>query len=111
MKNTPKLKVGDLILITGPAHYEKATVIKVEKNVVTLDNQMKIDHEFNNLTKTSMVAEPWNQDKFDILHAKRMMEPWLFAIQSGWRELTDEAIVAIEHKLSKIIEKYNIKKV
>ena len=111
MKNTTKLKVGDPILITGPAHYEKATVIKVEKNVVTLDNQMKIDHEFNNLTKTSMVAEPWDQDKFDILHARSKIESRIFAIQKGWRELTDEAIVSIEHKLSKIIEKYNIKKV
>lgn len=109
MKNTTKLQVGDPILITGPAHYEKATVIKVEKNVVTLDNQMKINHEFNNLTKTVMVAEPWDQDKFDILHAKRMMESEILAIQKGWRRLPDEAIVAIEHKLSKIMEKYNLK--
>lgn len=109
MKNTTKLKVGDPILITGPAHYEKATVIKVEKNVVTLDNQMKIDQEFNNITKTSMVAEPWDQDKFNILHAKRMMDPEIFAIQRGWNRLPDEYIVAIEHKLRKILEKYNLK--
>lgn len=104
------MKVGDPILITGPSHYEKATVIKVEKNVVTLDNQMKINHEFNNLTKTPMVAEPWDQDKFNILHAKRMMDPEILAIQRGWMKLPDDAIVAIDHKLSKILKKYNLKR-
>lgn len=109
MKNTTKLKVGDHILITGPAHYEKATVIQVEKNVVTLDNQMKIDHGFNNITRTNMVAEPWDQDKFDILHAKRRIDPEIFAIQRNWRRLPDEDIVALEHKLNKILNKYNLK--
>ena len=56
-----------------------------------------------------MVAEPWDQDKFNILHAKRMMDPEIFAIQRGWNRLSDEDIVAIEHKLSKILEKYNLK--
>ena len=106
-----KLKEGEVVLVTGPAHYEKATVIKVEKNKVTLDNQMQITHEFENLTKTQMKAEPWDQEKFDFLHAKAFFETNLRTLIKYKNDLPEEAVISINNKLEKWINKFNLKRI
>ncbi len=111
MKN--KLQVGDFVLVTGPSHYEKATVIKVDKKtgVVTLDNQMQITQGFDNISRTQMKAEPFDQEKLDFLHANSLFEANIRTFLRYKDELPREAIVTINSRLEKWLQKYNIKRI
>lgn len=113
MKKDNKLQVGDPVLVTGPAHYEKATVIKVDKKtgVVTLDNQMQITQSFDNLSRTQMKAELFNQEKMDFLHANSLFEANIRTFLRYKDQLPKEAIVSINHKLEKWLAKYNINRI
>ena len=106
-----KLKEGDLVLVTGPSHYEKAKVVKVSKHTITLDNQMVINENYENISKTSMKAEPWDQDKFDLLHAKAFLESNLRTLLKYKDSIPDEAVVSINNKIEKWINKFNFKRV
>lgn len=112
MKNN-KLQVGDPILISGPSHYEKAIIVKIDKSsgIITLDNQMRIDREYNNLSKTSMRAEPFDQDKFDFLHANSLFDSNIRTLLSQKSQLPEEAVIAINSRLEKWIQKYNLKRI
>ena len=111
MKN--KLQIGDFVLVTGPSHYEKATVIKVDKKTgaVTLDNQMQITQKFENLSKTQMKAEPFDQEKFDFLHANSLLEANIRTFLRYKDELPKEAIIMINSRVEKWMQKYNIKRI
>ena len=108
-----KLQVGDPVLVTGPAHYEKAMVIKVDKktNIVTLDNQMQITHDYKNITRTQMKAEPFDQEKLDFLHANSLFEANIRTFLRYKEQLPKEAIVSINQRLEKWLVKYNIKRI
>lgn len=113
MKKLKKLQVDDLVLVTGPSHHEKAKVIKVDKKtgVVTLDNQMQITHDYNNISKTQMKAEPWDEDKFEYLHALGLFGSNIRTLLRYKDKLPAEAIITINNKLEKWLNKYNIKRI
>lgn len=108
-----KLQVDDFVLITGPSHYEKAKVINIDKKtgVVTLDNQMKITQNFENLSKTQMKAEPFDQDKYDYLHANSRLETNMNIILRGKSRLPKEILISINSRIEKWIQKYELKKI
>lgn len=106
-----KLKEGDAVLVTGPSHYEKAKVIKVEKNKVTLDNQMVITHDYENIVKTQMKAEPWDQEKYDQLHASAFFDSNLRTLLRYKADLPKDAIVTINAKVEKWLNKFNLKRI
>ena len=112
MKNN-KLQVGDLVLITGPAHYEKATVIKVDKKtgMVTLDNQMQITQNYENISKTKMKAEPFDQEKLDFLHANSLFDANIRTLLRYKDQLPKEAIVSINSRLEKWLQKYSLRRI
>lgn len=105
-----KLQVGDFVLVVGPSHYEKATVIKVDKTSVTLDNNMKIDQEYNNMVKSQLEAKPWDEAEFEYLHTMHRYKTNLASIQNGFLQLSREDRISVNNKLEKILTKYNIKK-
>ena len=113
MKKLKKLQVDDLVLVTGPSHHEKAKVIQVDKKtgVVTLDNQMQITHDYNNISKTQMKAEPWDEGKFEYLHALGLFGSNIRTLLGYKDQLPAEAIIAINNKLEKWLNKYNIKRI
>lgn len=108
-----KLQLDDLVLITGPAHYEKAKVVKVDRKtgVITLDNQMQITQDYKNITRTQMKAEPWDEGKFEFLHANSLFEANLRTLVQHKTHLQPEAIISINNRLEKWIQKYNLKKI
>lgn len=108
-----KLQIDDPVLVIGPAHHEKAKVIKVDKKtgVVTLDNQMQITHDYNNVSRTQMKAEPWDEDKFEYLHAHALFESNIRTFLRYKDQLPAEAIITINNKLEKWLNKYNIKRI
>lgn len=107
-----KLQVGDFVLVTGPSHYEKATVIKVDKKtgVITLDNQMQITSGYVNVSKTQMKAEPFDQDRFNFLHARALFDSNLRVFMREKEFLPKDALIYINSKLEKWIHKYNLKR-
>lgn len=107
MKNN-KLQVGDLVLITGPSHYDKATVISVEKGRVTLDNRMVIDHSYHNLVRSQMQAKPWDEDSFNLYHANQKIPKILSSMQRNWKDLPDDKRLLFCSKLEHLMEKFNI---
>ncbi len=103
-----KLQVGDYVLVTGPSHYEKATVISVEKNQFTLDNHMVIDKHYNNMVKSSMTAEPWDEEKFTVLRAEHQFIGQLHKLEENFRyKMTKEQKVKVFNKLLKINQNIN----
>lgn len=107
------LHVGDLVLITGPSHYEKAKVISIhpKTRVATLDNQMRITQDFENAIKTSNKAEPWDEEKFEFLHANSLFKANAETLIRYKDQLPEEAIVSINKKLEKWLNKYNLKRI
>lgn len=103
-----KLQVNDLVLVTGPSYYDKVKVISVEKGRVTLDNQMVIDHNYNNLVRSQMKAEPWDEEKFDLLHASHIIPKILYSMERNWKSLGDKEKIALSSKLERVMEKFNI---
>lgn len=103
-----KLQVDDLVLVTGPSYYDKVKVISVEKGRITLDNQMVIDHNYNNLVRSQMKAEPWDEEKFNILHASHIIPKIIHSMDRNWKSLKDEDKVALSSKLERIMGKFNI---
>ena len=41
------MKVGDLLLVTGPAFFEKTAIKERKKGVYTLENGIKTDRDLN----------------------------------------------------------------
>jgi len=111
MKN--KLQIGDPVLVTGPFHYEKAVVIEIDKKTgaLILDNHMRITQNFDNLSKTQMKAEPFDQDKLDFLHANSLFDSNINTLLKYKEDLPKEAIISINSKLEKWLKKYNIKRI
>ena len=108
-----KLQIDDPVLVIGPAHHEKAKVIKVDKKtgVVTLDNNMQITHDYNNVSKTQMKAEPLDEDKFEYLRAHALFESNIRTFLRYRDQLPAKAIITINNKLEKWLNKYNIKRI
>ena len=113
MEKLKKLQIDDPVLVTGPSHYEKAKVIKVDKKtgVVTLDNQMQITYDYNNVSRTQMKAEPWDETKFEYLHSHALLRSNLRTFLRYMDQLPAEAVIIINNKLEKWLNKYNIKRI
>ena len=103
-----KLKVGDPVLITGYAHFEKAEVVAIKNGAYHLNNQMVINSDFDNLVRSNMKAEAWNEDKYNYLKARYLIPVKLSTIQRHWRSLSDEEALALFNKLNHIIKRHNL---
>jgi len=104
-----QLKVGDPVLVTGFAHFEKAEVVKVDKNgAITLNNRMVIDNNYKNLVRSTMTAEAWDEDKYDDLRSNYLIPDRISSIQRHWKSLKKEDRIALFNKLSRIVEKFNL---
>lgn len=102
-----KLEIGDPVLVTGFGHFEKAKVVSIKKGLILLDNNMQIDRSFNNVTRSQMKAQAWDEDEYNFLKAKTLMRQELSAIQRNWNNLGKEETIALYNKLSKIVDKYS----
>lgn len=102
-----KLHEGDNLLVYGLYHVEKASVIKAEKGIYTLNNQMKVDKDLKVLnSKDSYNVEIWDEDKYKFLHYRSMMDKKISIIQNGYLKLDQDSLIRVYEKLDKLIEKY-----
>lgn len=104
-----QLKVGDPVLVTGFAHFEKAEVVSIDKKgAITLNNRMVIDNHYKNLVRSTMTAEAWDEDKYEDLRSNYLMPDRISSIQRHWKSLKKEDRVALFNKLTRIVEKFNL---
>lgn len=104
-----QLKVGDPVLVTGFAHFEKAEVVSIDKKgAITLNNRMVIDNNYKNLVRSTMTAEAWDEDKYEDLRSNYLMPDRISSIQRHWKSLKKEDRVALFNKLTRIVEKFNL---
>lgn len=105
-----KLKVGDPVLIKGPAHLEKALVEKVEKGFYLLDNQLKInqDLKIEGLSKGSQLkVMPFDEAEYQYGISLMKISRYLSEIKDNYKFIKDkEKVVKIAEKLEKIKLKY-----
>lgn len=104
-----QLKVGDPVLVTGFAHFEKAEVVSIDKKgAITLNNRMVIDNNYKNLVRSTMTAEAWDEDKYDDLRSNYLIPDRISSIQRHWKSLKKDDRIALFNKLSRIVEKFNL---
>lgn len=100
------MKVGDLLLVTGPAFFEKTTIKERKKGIYTLDNGIKTDRTLRPINSKYQI-EVFNEEKYKTLVAQRTLNrdlEKLAAINKKGIENPDIVRYAAA-KISRIIEK------
>lgn len=102
-----KLNIGDSVLVTGPAHFEKAEVIERSKGIYTLDNQMKITNDLNVIGNSRFKVTPFDDEEYNYLLAVNQIPRQLSLIKEKMDQgLSRESILKIHHKLKSLITKH-----
>lgn len=102
-----KLNIGDSVLVTGPAHFEKAEVIERSNGVYTLNNQMKITKDLSIIGKSRFKVSPFDQEEYDYLIAVNQIPRQLSIIKEKMdKGLKRESVLRIHNKLKSITIKY-----
>lgn len=101
-----KLQIGTPVLVVGPYLHERAEVIKAEKGVYTLNNNLQINRDYQVLSKSEFKAEPWDEDRYNYLQAKSLMVRYINNIKENYTKLNEEDTVSLFNRLSKINAKY-----
>ena len=101
-----KLKVGETFTVTGPSHFEKATVEKVEKGVYTLSNGLKINSSLEVLGSSRFKVKPFDENEYRYLLATNQIPRFLDQIKSSYKNLPQENLVKVHEKLKKLTQKY-----
>ena len=102
-----KLNIGDPVLVTGPAHFEKAEVIERSKGIYTLNNQMKITKDLSIIGNSRFKVTPFNDEEYSYLLAVNQIPRQLSIIKEKMdKGLAKESILKIHQKLKNIITKY-----
>jgi len=100
-----KLQVGTPVLVVGPFLHEKAEVIKAEKGVYTLNNQLKINRDFRVLVKSEFTCKPFDQNEYDYLQAKSMLTREIDNLKN-YPTLSQEDTIRLYEKVKKLNDKF-----
>mgnify|MGYP003426094431 CR=1 FL=1 len=100
-----KLQVGTPVLVVGPFLHEKAEVIKAEKGVYTLNNQLKISRDFKVLVKSEFTCKPFDQAEYDYLQAKSMLTREIDNLKN-YPTLSQEDTIRLYEKIKKLNDKF-----
>ena len=93
------MKVGDLLLVTGPAFFEKTAIKERKKGVYTLENGIKTDRDLNPINSKYQI-EVFNEEKYKTLVAQRTLNHDLEKLIKN-----PDIIRYAAAKISRIIEK------
>lgn len=66
------MKVGDLLLVTGPAFFEKTAIKERKKGIYTLENGIRTDRTLHPLNSKYQI-EVFNEEKYKTLIAQRTL--------------------------------------
>lgn len=100
------MKVGDLLLVTGPAFFEK-TAIKERKNgIYTLENGIKMDITLHPLNSKYKI-EVFDEEKYKTMTAQRTLTCGINKLAAINKKGIENAniIMYAAAKISRILEK------
>ena len=100
------MKVGDLLLVTGSAFFEKTAIKEMKKGIYTLENGIKMDRTLHPLNSKYKI-EVFDEEKYKTMTAQRTLTSGiekLASINKKGIENTDLIRYAAA-KISRIIEK------
>lgn len=100
------MKVGDLLLVTGQAFFEKTTVKDRKKGIYYLENGIQIDRDFHPLNSKYKV-EPFDDEKYSVLTAGRVLTRGIEKLSSLNKEgiKNPDLIKYAANKITRILEK------
>lgn len=105
-----KLKVGDPLLIKGPAHLEKAQIEKVDKDNYYLDNGLKLtkDLVIDGLSKGSQLKVTlFDETEYKYGISLMKISRYLSEIRDNYKFIKDqEKVIKLAEKLERIHSKY-----
>lgn len=100
------MKVGDLLLVTGPAFFEKTAIKERKKGIYTLDNGIKTDRTLRPINSKYQI-EVFNEEKYKTLVAQRTLNRDLEKLAAINKKgiKNPDIIRYAAAKISRIIEK------
>lgn len=100
------MKVGDLLLVTGPAFFEKTAIKERKKGIYTLENGIKTDRDLNPLNSKYQI-EVFNEEKYKTMVAQRNLNRDIEKLASINKKGIEnpDLIRYSAAKISRIIEK------
>lgn len=99
------MKVGDLLLVTGPAFFEKTSIKSKGKGVYILENGIKIDRYLTPLNSKYQI-EKFDDEKYRLLKAKRVVNRGLEKISTLVKEgISDEDTIFLAGKVKRILKR------
>lgn len=100
------MKVGDLILVTGPGFFEKSIIKEKKSGVWVLDNGIQADSTLKALN-SKYKLEVYDEDKYKILCANRVLTRGLDKLQAIVQKGMDNPsdILYAASKVQRILDK------
>lgn len=100
------MKVGDLLLVTGPAFFEKTAIKEREKGIYTLENGIRTDGTLHPLNSKYQI-EVFNEEKYKTLIAQRTLNRGLEKLAAINKKGIENANIIryAAAKISRILEK------
>lgn len=100
------MKVGDLLLVTSPAFFEKTAIKERKKGIYTLENGIKTDRDLNPLNSKYKI-EIFDEEKYKTLVAQRTLTRGLDKLATfNKKGIENPNIIRYAAaKISRIIEK------
>ena len=100
------MKVGDLLLVTGPAFFEKTAIKERKKGIYTLENGIKMDITLHPLNSKYKI-EVFDEEKYKTMTAQRTLTRGIDKLAAINKKGIENAhiIRSAAAKISRILEK------
>ena len=100
------MKVGDFVLVTGTAFFEKAEIVERKKGIYTLSNGIKTDFNLNPIN-SKLKIEKFNEQKYAELTADGEISRAFTALKKmvDRKSISGAQKVYLATKLNKLLNK------
>lgn len=100
-----RIKVDMELLVYNDYHFEKAKVVKREKGLYILNNQMRITRDGVPIN-SKLKVKPFDILEFEYLVAKRDLPKLIKSLEVSSKGLPSEATIKLYDKVKKLVTKY-----
>lgn len=100
------MKVGDLLLVTGPAFFEKTAIMERKNGIYTLENGIKMDRTLHPLNSKYKI-EVFDEEKYKTMTAQRTLTHGIDKLAAINKKGIENANIIryAAAKISRILEK------
>lgn len=101
-----KLKIGDKLMVLGTSHFEVSTISSIEKEVVTLDNGLKVDLQLTPLGNSKYKISLFNEEEYQYLSALNKIPKLLEDIKLNYKNLSKDNLIKVYNRLDRLTSKF-----